>query len=131
MKRILIIKPSALSDAQGLLRSGFLTRITAAKTRTGFAHAREGAALAYTHKIPLPQHGTTTLAVDRMRALGQPLGTDITKPAEFRMPIHPNAVQLAQETLQGSYVAVIPGARWNTKRWPIERYTELVRKLIA
>ena len=56
-------------DAQGLFRSGFLTHITGAKIRVGFAHAREGARLGYTHKIALPEKGRHMLAVDRMRAL--------------------------------------------------------------
>ena len=69
----------AVIDAQGLLRSGFLTRYTGAKIRIGFASAREGARFAYTHKIQLPEKGLKMLAVDRMRALGKPLGTDISK----------------------------------------------------
>jgi ADP-heptose:LPS heptosyltransferase len=73
-------------DAQGLFRSGFLARVTGAKMRLGFAHAREGAALAYTHKVRLPGKGKAMLAVDRMRALGVPLGTDPGSPAHFRLP---------------------------------------------
>ena len=59
-------------DAQGLFRSGFLARITGAKMRIGFAQAREGAALAYTHPVTLPEKGKRMLAVERMRALGAP-----------------------------------------------------------
>jgi lipopolysaccharide heptosyltransferase I len=117
-------------DAQGLLRSGFLARMTGAKRRIGFAHAREGATLAYTDKVSLPEEGKKMVAVDRMRALGMPLGTDLSRKAEFRMLVQSDARRVAAEALGGAYVAVVPGARWDTKRWPIERYAEVVRKML-
>jgi heptosyltransferase I len=117
-------------DAQGLFRSGFLTRITGAKTRVGFAHAREGATLAYTHKVTLPEGGEKMLAVDRMRALGQPLGTDLSKPAQFRVPVPALPGELAAFSASNSFVAVLPGARWATKRWPRERFAALADCLL-
>ena len=117
-------------DAQGLFRSGFLTRVTGAKMRIGLAHAREGAALTYTHKIRLPGKGKTMLAVERMRALGAPLGTDSKSSAQFRLPLQAAGVQTAGGLAPDSFVAVIPGARWNTKRWPIGRYAQVVEDLL-
>jgi heptosyltransferase-1/heptosyltransferase-2 len=114
-------------DAQGLFRSGFLARVTGARRRIGFAHAREGAALAYTDKVRLPERGEHLAAVDRMRALLRPLKIDTSPPAEFRMPVPPLDASLAPAE---PYVAVIPGARWNTKRWDADRYAQLVRQLV-
>jgi lipopolysaccharide heptosyltransferase I len=128
-------------DAQGLFRSGFLTRITGAKTRVGFANARELATLAYTRKVRLPDGGRGMVAVDRMRALAGALGIDVSGAAEFRMPVARAAGAIVAGTEEDErlrtlvaatdFVAVIPGARWNTKRWPIDRYTELVRHLLT
>jgi heptosyltransferase I len=119
-------------DAQGLFRSAFLTRITGAKTRIGFAQAREGAPLAYTHRVKLPGKGRQMLAVDRMRALLAPLEVDITPPAESRLPIKPAAAAWARDLLGAERpIVVIPGARWNTKRWDIDRYIAVVQKLHA
>ncbi len=126
----------AVIDGQGLLRTGFLTRITGAKMRIGWAHGGEGSTLAYTHKIHFPHKGRRTLSVDRMRGLGRPLGTNPDAPAQFHLPLQPAAVLAAQQFLETSairhsaFVAVCPGARWNTKRWPIDRYTQLVGHLL-
>jgi heptosyltransferase-1 len=124
-------------DAQGLLRSGFLARITGAAMRIGFSNAREGATLMYTHKVHLPGGGRNMLAVDRMRALLGPLKIDVSAPAQFRMPVALAAIDAAQKLLRAGglddrrpFVAIIPGARWNTKRWDIERYAQVARRLL-
>jgi lipopolysaccharide heptosyltransferase I len=144
LKKLRAAKYDLVVDAQGLFRSGFLTRITGAKVRVGFANARELAPLAYTKKVRLPRDGKEMVAVDRMRALAAALGIDISRPAEFRMPVR-SAVRSTGLSLPDAenddtlkpvlpatdFVTVIPGARWNTKRWPIDRYTELVRRLLT
>jgi len=117
-------KYDAVIDAQGLFRSGFLTWITKAKVRVGFAHAREGASLVYTHKVALPERGKRMVAVDRMRALGTVLGTNSEERAEFRVPVK-------TYDIPDGYIVVIPGARWDTKRWSLERFAEVARRLIA
>jgi len=129
LKQLRAARYDLVIDAQGLFRSGFLARYTGAKTRIGFATAREGATLFYTHKVPLPNRGKTMLAVDRMRALLAPLHIDTTTPAQFRLPVQ--VTQHSAFRIPNSFVAIIPGARWNTKRWDIERYIEITRKLLA
>ena len=118
-------------DAQGLFRSGFFARYTRAKTRIGFATAREGATLFYTHNVPLENGGKKMIAVDRMRALLAPLNIDTKRPAEFRLPIDPAARDRAAQLLPPTarFAAIIPGARWDTKRWSIEGFTEIARRL--
>ncbi|HVX85087.1 MAG TPA: lipopolysaccharide heptosyltransferase II [Phycisphaerae bacterium] len=118
-------------DAQGLLRSAIFTRLTGAPVRVGFADAREGAPVAYTHKVWLPEGGKKMLAVERMRALGKPLGTDVGVPAEFGVPVAALTGEAAQVAALGGYVVMIPGARWDTKRWPVERFAEVARRLVG
>jgi len=123
-------------DAQGLFRSGFLARATGAKMRIGFGNAREGAPFFYTHKVRMFNGGRQIVAVERMRELGRPLNLRRDLPVQFRVPLQPLAKSKATELLDSppfhgadAFVAVIPGARWNTKRWPAERYGALVRQL--
>jgi len=128
-------------DAQGLLRSGLLTRITSAPIRIGFAHAREGAAGAYTHKVTLPEDGKLMLAVDRMRTLLGPLNISPSQSVVAGIPVHSDLLarlfaQFPETTGRPglppqSYVVLIPGARWDTKRWSIDGFTEIARRLLA
>ncbi len=121
----------AVIDAQGLFRSAFLSRISSSPMRIGFADAREAAPIFYTDKVWLPEGGKKMLAVDRMRALGKALGTNTAAPAEFRLPLQSAAVEKAAALLPHDVVTLIPGARWNTKRWPLDRFTQIAENLLA
>jgi ADP-heptose:LPS heptosyltransferase len=79
---------------------------------------------------PLPQH-----TVDRMLCVLEPLGV----PAVRNMRLYaPHASTLwwksQREALglkEGSpYAVIAPGSRWLSKRWPIERFAELIEPLI-
>jgi len=131
LKRLRSANYDCVIDAQGLFRSGFFTRITGAKTCIGFASAREGATLAYTHTVKLPEGGKSMVSVNRMRALLGPLGITPTLRAQAMIPLQPEAAARAKVLLSNIRpVILIPGARWDTKRWPIERYTDIARKLL-
>jgi lipopolysaccharide heptosyltransferase I len=115
-------------DAQGLLRSALLAKASGAKTRVGFADAREGARFLYTHHVKIPR--LRELAVVRMRALAAALAPQ--RPiVEFRMPIQ-NAALLKIKNMVHTdqpLAAVIPGARWDAKRWSEQGYSHIVREL--
>ncbi len=115
-------------DAQGLLRSAFLARASRAPVRIGFADAREGARFLYTHHSRVPR--PSALAVVRMRSLAALIGSPSDR-AEFRMPIQPAALEKIAAMLPGSQsvAAVIPGARWDAKRWSEHGYSQIVRHL--
>ncbi len=116
-------------DAQGLLRSGLMARWTGASVRIGFSWAREGAVHFYTHWAHLPP--PPQLAVVRMRSLMGPLGGS-SRPVEFRVPISPLALETVRGLLPaegGRIAAVIPGARWNSKRWSEDGFGDIARRL--
>ena len=118
-------------DAQGLLRSGLLARWTGAPVRVGFGWAREGAVHLYTHWSHLPP--PPQQAVVRMRSLMGPLGGP-PRPVEFRVPISRVAVDALRgwwPTGGGRVAAVIPGARWDSKRWSEDGFAEIGRRLAA
>lgn len=120
-------------DLQGLFRSGFLARATGARVRIGFREAREGARLFYTHRLLVKDPNAH--AVDRNYLVGDLLGfADVA--ISFPLPITKAAMADAARLLEGSgvdsgggYVAVAPGARWETKRWPDDRFANVISEL--
>jgi len=119
-------------DAQGLLRSGLLTRLTGSPRRLGLADAREGGRFAYTERVPVPANVVHT--VDRTLQLVHALGV----PPVRDMGLHIGAedqqwldAYLAEHQLvPGGYACLAPTARWGCKCWPIEHYTTLARRLL-
>jgi len=117
-------------DLQGLFRSGFLARATGSDVRVGMHEAREGAGLFYTHRAP--ECDRDAHAVDRCLSIGQLLGFP-DAPACFDLAL-PNAIVDEAERLLRTagakaddlLVAMVPGARWETKRWPVERFARVV-----
>ena len=117
-------------DAQGLLRSALLARLSGAPLRIGFANAREGAPLCYTHAVRLPR--APQVAVVRMRALLGPLGVPTTGPADACVPVSPAAASAISRRIgTAPYTVLVPGARWDTKRWSEEGFADIARRLAA
>lgn len=117
-------------DLQGLFRSGFLTWLTGAPVRIGFADAREAAVCFYTHKLPLVP--INTHAVDRNMRMGQMLGFAF-EPVHFEFgldeTVRTETSQLLRESGiadSQSFFAVAPGARWETKRWPASYFVQAI-----
>ena len=121
-------------DLQGLFRTGFLARASGAPIRIGFADAREGASFFYNHHSPsVPAE---THAVDRNYSVARLLGFDDV-PIEFHIPLTDGDRTEADRLLRKAgfddarLVAVVPGARWETKVWLPERFTETIDELQA
>ena len=110
-------------DLQGLFRSGFISFASGAARRVGFQNAREGAGWFYTERIPLPAN--LRHAVDRNVFLVQAaLGIAVTATMPDLVQPH-DSVKEARRLLRlhdlsghGPVLAVAPGARWPSKRWP-------------
>ncbi len=120
-------------DLQGLFRTGFFSWVTGATVRIGFRAAREGGWLFYTHRI----HGgdPDRHAVDRNYDLARLLGFDDV-PIRFNLSLtdslRTEAASLLQEAGIGDadrVIAVVPGARWETKVWFPERFAETIDAL--
>ncbi len=110
-------------DLQGLLRSGFITRATKAKTRIGFKEAREGSRFFYTHKV---KGGKDIHAVDRYLKIASYLGCEVS---EIKFPLQVPESTYSQTIPKGDYAVLVPGARWRTKRWSPERFGKLASLL--
>lgn len=143
-------------DLHGQFRSALFTLVSGAGTRIGFDRpsktprpgdrklveeayrhgwtgAREGAWIAYTHRIPIPT--LDAHAVDRYLWLAPMLGLK-EAPPDFRLPVSAVAVArietlLHQHGLLGQRFAVlVPGTLWETKHWHVEGFAEVARHLL-
>jgi lipopolysaccharide heptosyltransferase I len=117
-------------DLQGLLRSGLMTRATGAAVRVGLATAREGARFFYTHRVD--DVTGVKHAVDRCWRVAEALGA--AGPKQFVVPIDGEARRWAADALRSSprpWLAVAPGSRWLTKRWPPGHFAALLRQAQA
>ena len=126
---------TAVLDLQGLFRSGFLAAATGAKTRVGFASARELAPLFYTDAVPLPHEDLH--AVDRYLALARHVGLADPK-ATDHLTVRSETRAAVRRRLQDEglgpdepFAVVCAYARWATKQWPAERFAEVLLRLHA
>ncbi len=120
-------------DLQGLFRSGAAAWLTGCGTRVGFANAREGSPLCYTHRVPVPT--PEMHAVDRYRLVARALGCAETEPS---FPIVPSQADGAQVRAllnavgvdpESRWVAMLVSARWATKRWPVASFVSVAQQL--
>ncbi|MGJ8635778.1 MAG: glycosyltransferase family 9 protein [Phycisphaerales bacterium] len=112
-------------DCQGLARSGFFSRATGAKLRFGFKDSQELGWLFHNHRIDAPKSMHT---VDRMLALAQAAGADISNPDVTNYTGQEELSQVVIEYPE-PYAVLAPTSAWPAKCWPIERFTELAEKL--
>jgi ADP-heptose:LPS heptosyltransferase len=118
-------------DPQSLTKSALAAWLSGAPRRIGFARP-DGRELA-----PLLNNQTivpaSTHVVDRYLELTRPLGVE-PAPAKFDIPIRPDARRfaaafLSELHLAGGHAAINPGAGWDSKLWPAERYGAVARFL--
>jgi lipopolysaccharide heptosyltransferase I len=145
-------------DLHGQLRSAVLTLASGAPVRIGFDRprrrpetggarrhpggpghhgwrgAREGAWIAYTHRIPIPT--LDVHAVDRYLWLAPMLGLD-ERPPDFGIYLPSQETRTIEEMLWshghgGRPLAVlVPGTVWESKHWHIEGFAQVGRHLLA
>ncbi|MBI3620917.1 MAG: glycosyltransferase family 9 protein [Nitrospirae bacterium] len=137
-------------DLQGLLRSGVLSLCTGAPIRIGFANAREGSPWCYTRRVALPAGSANGRppslqeslqaprhAIDRYLHLVREAGASSQAPVRFPLPSWPEAARWVDDWwdkagLQPKDTVCVlhPAARWETKRWPAERFARLADRLV-
>jgi heptosyltransferase-1 len=115
-------------DLQGLLRSGWMARATAAPVRIGPSNAREFGWLFYTHRVPVSWDWH---AVDCYLAVADALGCG-KHPVEFHFATTDAdratvAAMLPPSTTR--FAVLLPGTNWQTKRWPIEHFAAAAASL--
>ncbi|MHC4994542.1 MAG: glycosyltransferase family 9 protein [Planctomycetota bacterium] len=118
-------------DLQGLGRSGWLTHATKAPLRVGPADARELAWLGYNQRVAIDPSVRHT--VDRMLAVVEALGATPIRDMQLYTTDQDDrwaTDALAAAGLEpGRFAAVAPTAAWASKRWPIERFDQVIEQL--
>ncbi len=129
-------------DGQGLIKSGLITLLTGAPTRIGFSwgFCRERLNTLFTTHRVVPtgahvvQQNLSLLdglsGVDRRLQVSEkpaPFDFTLSRGAVDRVAQWWNEMGIGQDTL---LVALHPGAGFETKRWPLERFLELADYLM-
>jgi lipopolysaccharide heptosyltransferase I len=116
-------------DLQCLLRSGAFAWLSRGKFLIGLDEAREGARGFY--DVAVPRKSFYTHAVDWYLSVLTPLGVPVHKNFQWL----PAQTQIAERikskwnTNGSRWITLQPGARWDNKRWPVEKFSELVSLL--
>ena len=112
-------------DFQGLLRSGLLAWLSRSSMRVGFSGSRERAAeIFYTHKFEVDARH----AVERYAELARIL-FDITDPLiQPELPVNVSARNSLPQ-LPEKYIVLLPGTRWESKRFPADFFSRICRQI--
>jgi len=118
-------------DLQCLFRSGIFAWFANGKSLIGLDEAREGARGFY--DIAVRRESFYTHAADWYLAVLKRLNI----PTDRKFDWIPERKSISAEVKRkwsadtARWIIVQPGARWLNKRWPVENFTELVRRLAA
>jgi heptosyltransferase-1 len=116
-------------DLQCLARSGAFAWLANGKFLIGLDEVREGARGFY--DVVVPRKSFHTHAVDWYLSVLPQLDVPIHKNFSW-LPERPQIVAEIKSKwkIEGAkWTAIQPGARWNNKRWPVEKFSELVKLL--
>jgi heptosyltransferase I len=118
-------------DLQCLLRSGAFAWLTNGGLLAGLDEVREGARGFY--DLAVPRASYYTHAVDWYLAVLPQLGVPVDENFTWlpERPAVAAAVRSKWPVDNSRWIALQPGARWENKRWPIDYFGELARKLAA
>ena len=121
-------------DLQGLFRSAAMAWLSGARRRIGFANAREGSPWFYSRRVAVPM--VDMHAVDRYLLVTDDLGIERRAAPAFRFKSILADEEAIESLLERAgikhrtrWIAMNVGARWPTKRWPVESFGELVKQL--
>src|SRR5262249_55047860 len=115
-------------DLQGLFRTAVMTWATGSAVRVGLEAAREGASLAC--NCVIPNSGPRIPAHLRYWRVAEALGM-ANHPRVPVIPMGPPESAWLAERLRNlprPLLVIHPGAGWETKRWPAEKFAEIARR---
>lgn len=131
VRRVRALRFDWVIDLQALARSSLMAWAANGELTVGLSDPREGAPAFYDLAIPRPSR--LAHAVDWYLAVLPALGVPIHWDFEW-LPRRPAVVEGMRGKWPGwdepaDWVLFQPGARWASKRWPVERFGEVARQL--
>jgi len=121
-------------DLQGLFRSGILAWLSGAPVRVGFTNGREGSPWFYTRRVPVLSPDVH--AVDRYLSVSAALGASLPDKPRFGFKLLEEDMAAVREiterrgfSVDRPWIVMNIGARWPTKRWPLESFAAVVDQL--
>lgn len=134
IRRLRARKYTATIDLYSNPRSAWLTRLSGARFRVG--GDRRGRRRLYTHPIGVPPDIRSAIAhhMEFLEPLGitSPPSKPVLVPAEREIEA---AVELLESQgvdtrrPQRPRIGIHPGGKWEVKRWPVQSFVELTRRL--
>lgn len=127
MGRLRAQKFDLVLDLQSLLRSGLIAWLARGAMTAGLDLRREGASLFYDIAVPRP--ADRPHAVDWYLTVLKELGIP-TEDCPEVIPPRPDIQKRLRRIRKGSdrpLIALVPGARWNNKRWPTGHFAALTK----
>src|SRR6185437_16227572 len=117
-------------DFQGAVRTSLMARWTGAEACIGFEHPREHAAsLFYTHTVETQERHV----IEQNAALAAAVAGVPAEVPAVEFPVDPAAEDSCERRLRlhavRQFAILNPGAGWEGKQWPPERYGEVARGL--
>lgn len=126
------LRPQVALDIQGLIRTTSLAWLSRARWRIGFRSWQEGGfALCNLRVVP---SRTDIHAVDAYLAFARYLGADGGRPDfGLRVPrwAREHAARLLPDDGGRPAVALLPGTRWDSKKWPAQSFASVARGLAS
>ena len=116
-------------DMQGLFKSAVLAAISGCDNRIGYCEMREGSG--FISKAITGNHAKDHV-IERYLDVARYLGCTVNE-IRFPMPVLQKewqAVQKKAEVVKKPYVVLVPGARWETKKWPAEHFARLAEMIV-
>ena len=120
-------------DLQGLSRSAWFAWLANGDNVVGLDNPREGnregAQMFYNILAPRSPNGTP--APERYLSVLSVLGAPVHWNFEWlpSRPVESATVRAQAASLPGRIIALVPGARWDNKRWPVEYFAKTIQKL--
>ncbi len=132
LRELRSVEYDAAIDLQGLFKSALWLRLARSKRRIGFLGSREKTALFLNEKMPAydPERHAALRYLDAAVYLGAALPEPL--PARYYSP-PPEAAREAEIMLGDAkdFIILNPGAKWESKRWPLPHWQKLAALLAA
>jgi lipopolysaccharide heptosyltransferase I len=131
IRRVRSLKFDWVIDLQSLARSGAFAWLANGALSIGLDDAREGARGFYDLVAVRPSFYTHAVDwyLETLRLLGVPVHRNFTWLPERRAIAA--AVREKWQVGSSHWLILQPGARWINKRWPVENFAELARRLAS